>query len=100
MADDGKVFTLAVWDVGRRRWHAFVTSADRAFVQSVHDQLVSLVMVFAEIVEVGRDDDDVIEAAVGLLPKVHPEAVFRCYFDLVQFVANDEVAPGRSVRLN
>lgn len=54
-------------------------------------------MVFAEIVEVSRDDDDLIVATLDMLPKVHPEAVFRSYFDLVRHVSTDEVPPGATV---
>lgn len=94
------VFTLAVWDVGRRRWSALATGPDRAKVQSLHDQLVCLVMVFAQVVEVPRSDDDAVVAALAILPKVHPEAVFQSYFDLVEFVSMDEVPTGSGVPLN
>lgn len=88
------VFTLAVWDVRRRMWAALVTSSDLSKVRGLHDQLVGLVMVFAEVVAVPRADDDAVVAALAMLPKVHPEAVFRSYFDLVEFVSLDEVGPG------
>lgn len=84
------VFTLAVWDVARRQWAALVTSSDLALVRGLHDQLVGLVMVFAEVVAVPRSDDDAVVAALAMLPKVHPEAVFRSYFDLAQYVSLDD----------
>lgn len=95
------VFTLAVWDVRLRRWAAFVTSRDRELVDGLHRQLVGLVMVFAVTVDVAGEDDDAVEAALALLPKVHPEAVFQSYFDLVEFVSLDGIASamGRS-RMN
>lgn len=94
--------TLAVWDVVRRRWAAFVTSRDRAFVDKLHGQLVGLVMVFAVTVDIpGDGSDDAVEAALAMLPKVHPEAVFQSYFDLVQAVSLDEIPPGLSrARMN
>lgn len=92
------VYTLAVWDVVRRRWSALATSADRGRIDSLHLQLRELVMVFTEVVEVPRSDDDAVCAALAMLPKVHPEAVFQSYFDLVEFVGSHQVtrfgAPG------
>lgn len=86
-----RVFTLAVWDVAARRWAALATSSDRARIDLLHSQLAGLVMVFTEVVEVlGTSDDDVV-ASLALLPKVHPEAVFTCYFDLVAVVSGDQL---------
>lgn len=85
-----RVFTIAVWDVGRRRWSAFATSPDHELIKRLAHQLVSFVMVFCEIVEVPGSDDDAVEAALAMLPKVHPEAVFQSYFDLVEFVSLDQ----------
>lgn len=88
------VFTLAVWDVRKRAWAALVTSPNLAVVRGLHDQLVGLVMVFAEVVAVPRSDDDAVVAALAMLPKVHPEAVFQSYFDLAQFVSMDDPPRG------
>lgn len=85
-----RVWTLAVWDVRLRRWAAFVTSEKRELIDGLATQLASLVMVFSCVVEVPRSDDDAVEAALLMLPKVHPEAVFQTYFDLASYVSLDE----------
>lgn len=82
-----RVFSLAVWDIAGHRWAPLATSPDRARVEALHIQLASFVMVFAEIVEVPDASDDAVEAALSLLPKVHPEAVFAAYFDLTQYLS-------------
>lgn len=86
-----KVFTLAVWDVAGRQWAALATSPNQVRIRELHWQLVNLVMIFAEVVEVPRDDDDAVVAALAMLPKVHPAAVFQSYFDLASFVSLDRV---------
>lgn len=88
---DERVWTLAVWDVAERRWAALATSRDEARIRKLHWQLVNLVMVFAEVVEVARDDDDAVVAALAMLLKVHPGAVFQSYFDLASLVSLDRV---------
>lgn len=80
------VFTLALYDVASSEWRAFMTTPSRERAQLFHDQLVSMVMVFATIVEVSSDDDEVICAALAALPKVHAGAVFQSFFDLTELL--------------
>lgn len=91
---DERVWTLAVWDVAGRQWAALATSRDEARIRKLHWQLVNLVMVFAEVVEVCRDDDDAVLAALAMLLKVHPAAVFQSYFELANHVSLDRVSAG------
>jgi len=84
------VFTLAVWDCAHYRWHALVTSPRRELVDGIHVQLVNLVMVFAAVVEVPRDDDEAVVAALAMLPRIHPGAVLQSYFDLLQYLSQDQ----------
>jgi len=94
------VWTLAVWDVARREWAALATSGDEARIRGLHWQLVNLVMVFAEVVEVVRDDDDAVVAGLSMLPKVHPTAVFQSYFDLASLVSLDRIERGNAPKVN
>lgn len=85
------VFTLAVWDVRARQWMALATSPERSRVEALDLQLGSHVMVFSQIVEVPRSDDDAVVAALAMLPKVHPKMVARVYGDFAMYCYGLEV---------
>lgn len=71
-----KVWTLAIWHVGQRRWVAAFTSPVQSRIESVCSTIVELLPAFAVVLEVPRDDVELIESMVAKLPAVDALSVF------------------------
>lgn len=90
-----RVWTLAIWHVVERRWIACLTSDVEARVRAVDEAFTAVVPGFCFVIEVPRDDVELIEAMVSGLPAPPPSAVFSMYFHICNFLSGDPASFAR-----
>lgn len=92
------VFTLAIWHVEEGRWIAGLTSPVRSRVEAVWDVCSRVVPAFFWLVEVPRDDVELIETMVAALPPVNAVSVFCLHHELMLLVQEEALRIARAAQ--
>lgn len=84
-----KVWTLAIWHVAEGKWRAAITSPVQRRIETVCEVIRALTPTFCCVVEVERDDVELIEDLVSRLEPLSPLDVYVSLLEEKDFVEED-----------